>query len=121
MHLTARKVSMNSGDDVAGVVVTMGKTAAESGEFKEGDRVAGFHPMFGPGGGYAEYALVPYHTAFIIPEKTTYEGQFTHLQKQDSLLTRHRSCDHPPCHDDRWSLPLPPSKGPPNSMVSTRR
>ena len=65
---------MNSGDDVAGMVVTMGKKAAESGEFKEGDHVAGFHPMLTPGGAYAEYCVVPYHTAFIIPEKTTYEG-----------------------------------------------
>lgn len=63
--------STNQGDDIAGVVHTVGSNVVE---FKPGDRVAAFHQMMAPGGSYAEYALSWDHATFHIPEKTTFEG-----------------------------------------------
>lgn len=65
---------MNSGDDVAGIVHAIGEEVATTGEFSIGDRIAGFHKMLEPGGAYAEYAVVPASTAFIIPQRTSFEG-----------------------------------------------
>lgn len=67
-------MSVNSGDDVAGLVHAMGSKVAATGEFRIGDRVAGYHEMLKPGGAYAEYAVVPAHTCFIIPANTSFEG-----------------------------------------------
>lgn len=61
----------NEGDDIAGYVHAVG---AKVTEFKPGDRVAAFHEMFTPHGGYAEYALAWAYTTFHIPEKTSFEG-----------------------------------------------
>jgi NADPH2:quinone reductase len=69
------KLSVNSGDDIAGFVHTLGEEVQETGEFHIGDRVAAFHPMLKPGGAYAEYAVAPYHTVFKIPKKTSFEGK----------------------------------------------
>jgi hypothetical protein len=44
-HITAQKMSVNSGDDVAGIVHAMGSEVAATEEFRIGDRVAGFHKM----------------------------------------------------------------------------
>lgn len=74
-HITSRNISVNSGDDIAGLVYAMGKEVEETGEFHVGDRVAAFHPMLKPGGAYAEFAVAPYHTVFKIPSKTTFEGE----------------------------------------------
>ncbi|KAK9243751.1 chaperonin 10-like protein [Lipomyces tetrasporus] len=68
LHITAQNISLNSGDDIAGVVHSMGISVQKTGEFRVGDRVAAFHRMLTPGGAYAEYAVAPAHTAFIIPE-----------------------------------------------------
>lgn len=68
--------SVNSGDDIAGTVHAIGAAAAATGEFKIGDRVAGLHKLLEPGGAYAEYAVVPSNTAFVIPEKISFEGIF---------------------------------------------
>ena len=44
--------------------------------FKQlGDRVAAFHEMGGPGGGYAEYALAWAYTTFHLPTQTSFEGK----------------------------------------------
>lgn len=65
------KVESNQGDDIAGVVHSVGSNVVE---FREGDRVAAFHQMHTPGGSYAEYALAWSHTTFHIPKKTSFEG-----------------------------------------------
>lgn len=63
--------SSNTGDDIAGVVHSVGSNVYE---FKPGDRVAAFHEMRAPGGSYAEYAVSWDHATFHIPKKTTFEG-----------------------------------------------
>ena len=60
----------NSGDDVAGIIESVGKDVFE---LKKGDRVAGFHVMRTPQGTFAEYAIVPAHTTFHIPPSTSFE------------------------------------------------
>lgn len=62
----------NTGDDIAGEVVKVGKNVYE---FKPGDRVASFHEMLSPGGSYAEYALGWQHTTFHIPKTISVEGK----------------------------------------------
>ena len=74
LHLTARKMSLNSGDDMAGTIYGLGENVNE---FEIGDRVAAFHPMFTRGGTYAEYALAPRHTVFEIPDGMSFEGTST--------------------------------------------
>ncbi|KAH7346597.1 putative quinone oxidoreductase [Rhexocercosporidium sp. MPI-PUGE-AT-0058] len=74
LHLTTRNLSFNSGDDMAGTVFGLGENVKE---FEIGDRVAAFHPMFAPGGTYAEYAVAPRHTVFRIPEGVKFEEAAT--------------------------------------------
>ncbi|KAI2616154.1 GroES-like protein [Hypomontagnella submonticulosa] len=64
------KVTINQGDDMAGIVEEVGSNVTE---FKPGDRVVGFHQFMTPHGSYAEYAISPQHTTFHIPAKTTFE------------------------------------------------
>ena len=64
-------VSLNQGDDIAGVVHTIGSGVKE---FKPGDRVAAFHQIGTPGGSYAEYAVAWDHTTFHIPNNISFEG-----------------------------------------------
>ncbi|TVY21582.1 Trans-enoyl reductase fsr4 [Lachnellula arida] len=66
--------AINQGDDVAGYVHVVGENVTE---FKPGDRVAAFHEMGGPGGGYAEYALAWAYTTFHLPKKTSFEEAAT--------------------------------------------
>jgi NADPH:quinone reductase-like Zn-dependent oxidoreductase len=73
--LTALNVSLNSGDDIAGVVHALGSDVAKTKEFVVGDRVAAFHPMMSAHGAFAEYAVAPYHTVFKIPDETSFEGK----------------------------------------------
>ncbi|KAL8645286.1 MAG: hypothetical protein Q9210_006794 [Variospora velana] len=67
-------VTMNSGDDIAGVVHQVGRNVHE---FKPGDRVAAFHKMMAPGGSFAEYAISPAYTTFHIPNQTSFEEAST--------------------------------------------
>lgn len=69
-----RNISVNSGDDIAGVVHDLGKDVQASGEFQVGDRVAAFHPMLSPGGAYAEYAVAPQSTVMKLPLSISFEG-----------------------------------------------
>lgn len=120
LHITARNLSVNSGDDIAGTIHQMGDNVRSTGEYHVGDRVAAFHPMLSPGGAYAEYALAPQHTVFKIPEKTTFEGMFQCLTKpRHNTLTRHRGCDYTTCHNDGSFVSLPTS-APPGALVSTK-
>lgn len=74
LHLIARKVSLNSGDDLAGTVVAVGSNVSR---IQVGDRAAAFHPMFAPFGAYAEYAVAPAHTVLKLPANLSYEEAAT--------------------------------------------
>lgn len=63
----------NSGDDIAGVVHSVGEGVWE---FRPGDRVACFHEMMTPGGSFAEYALAWVGTTFRVPDGVGFEGAF---------------------------------------------
>ncbi|RDW91029.1 hypothetical protein BP5796_02194 [Coleophoma crateriformis] len=76
-HLEAKRLSMNSGDDIAGYIHDLGENAKAAGEFRVGDRVAAFHPMLTPGGAYAEFAVAPLHTVFKLPSTITFEEAAT--------------------------------------------
>lgn len=67
----------NSGDDIAGVVESVGSEVAVSGRFKAGDRVAAFHVMMSSSGAYAEHAVAPAATTFHIPDGTGFEEAAT--------------------------------------------
>jgi NADPH:quinone reductase-like Zn-dependent oxidoreductase len=71
LHLVATGTSLNSGDDLAGIV------GAEVARFKPGDRVAAFHPIGKPYGAYAEYAIAPEHTTLLIPDRMSFEEAST--------------------------------------------
>ena len=75
MRAVSAKAPFNSGDDIAGFVHSLGKAVEASGEFRIGDRVAAFHRMLTPGGAYAEYAVAPAQTTFIIPAALSFEGE----------------------------------------------
>ena len=64
--------TINSGDDIAGVVDQVGENVYE---FKPGDRVGAFHEMMTSHGSYAEYAIAWQHTTFHIPKHITFEGE----------------------------------------------
>lgn len=67
-------VKLNQGDDVGGIVEAVG---AKVKNFREGDRVAGFHEMDTPRGTYAEYTVCPAHTVFHIPSSMSFEEAAT--------------------------------------------
>ncbi|KAK9489379.1 chaperonin 10-like protein [Lipomyces doorenjongii] len=107
-HITALNISVNSGDDIAGVVYSLGAFVQKSGEFRVGDRVAAFHRMLTPGGAYAEYAVAPAHTTFIIPDNISFEEAATiPLVTLTAAISLFRRQGLPP----PWS-PLPASAGP---------
>ncbi|KAI1747075.1 GroES-like protein [Xylaria castorea] len=64
----------NSGDDIAGIVHSVGKGVYE---FKPGDRVAALHRAGKENGSYAEYSVAPDWTTFHIPEHVTFEAAAT--------------------------------------------
>lgn len=66
------KPSVNQGDDIAGVVHSVGPKVVE---FKPGDRIAAFHHSRQPGGSYAEYAISSSYLTFHIPKETSFEGK----------------------------------------------
>jgi NADPH:quinone reductase len=112
LHFTAQKISLNSGDDIAGLIHDLGPTAKARGDLRIGDRVAAFHQMGTGGGAYAEYAIAPAHTTFIIPENITFEEAATiPLVSMTAALSLYR----------RHSLPPPwtpfPSSAPPFPLI----
>ena len=60
---------INAGNDMAGVVHSVGEGVSE---FRVGDRVAAFQGFVG--GGYAEYTWVWAQTTFRLPPKTSFKG-----------------------------------------------
>ncbi|RFU33815.1 hypothetical protein B7463_g2579, partial [Scytalidium lignicola] len=77
LHITAQNISMNSGDDIAGIIYSIGNKVSATHEFAPGDRVAAFHPMLQPHGAYAEYAVAPMHTTFKLPDEISFEEAAT--------------------------------------------
>jgi NADPH:quinone reductase len=65
---------LNTGDDIAGYVSSVGSDVTE---FKAGDRVGAFHVMRSPSGSFAEYAIAPVKTTFHLPKKTSFEEAAT--------------------------------------------
>jgi len=72
MHIPG--VPIDEGDDIAGIIESVGKDVTE---FKAGDRVAAFHVMLQPHGAFSYFAISPAHTAFHIPNKTSFEEAAT--------------------------------------------
>ncbi|CAO2649868.1 Nn.00g011600.m01.CDS01 [Neocucurbitaria sp. VM-36] len=68
------KYDANSGDDIAGIVHSVG---TDVWEFKPGDRVASFHEMMTPGGSFAEYAVGWQHSTFHLPKNVSFEEAAT--------------------------------------------
>ncbi|KAL3466896.1 GroES-like protein [Aspergillus heterothallicus] len=64
----------NQGDDIAGYVETVGENVLG---FHKGDRVAAFHQVMMPHGGYAEFAVVWDYTTFRIPDGISFEEAAT--------------------------------------------
>ncbi|KAF4768055.1 hypothetical protein N7455_000357 [Penicillium solitum] len=65
---------INQGDDIAGIVHSVGSNVTE---FRPGDRVASFHEMLSPHGSYGEYAVGRADTTFHIPEQVSFEEAAT--------------------------------------------
>ena len=110
-HLTQKNYSLNSGDDIAGIVHEMGSSVYG---FAIGDRVAAFHPMGTAGGSYAEYALAPVHTTFHIPPNVSFESASTiPLVSTTAAITLFRRHGlRPP-----WSPAPPSSSSPPTPLI----
>ncbi|KAK9234448.1 chaperonin 10-like protein [Lipomyces kononenkoae] len=66
--------ALNSGDDIAGTIVSVGKSVLE---FRHGDRVAALHKIGSPHGSFAEYAIAYAYTTFHIPDSVTFEEAAT--------------------------------------------
>ncbi|KAI1767777.1 GroES-like protein [Hypoxylon sp. FL1150] len=64
----------NSGDDIAGIVHSVGKDVYE---FKPGDRVAALHQPLTDNGSFAEYAVAPDWTTFHLPQNVSFEEAAT--------------------------------------------
>ena len=72
--LYRKNLPHNSGDDIAGVVYSVGKDVYE---FKPGDRVAALHAFGTENGSFAEYAVAPDWTTFHIPHNISFEEAAT--------------------------------------------
>ncbi|KAL2812000.1 GroES-like protein [Aspergillus granulosus] len=64
----------NQGDDIAGYIKEVGEGVVG---FHKGDKVAAFHQVMKPHGGYAEFALAPDYTTFHLPNQTSFEEAAT--------------------------------------------
>ncbi|KAI1371646.1 putative alcohol dehydrogenase [Hypoxylon crocopeplum] len=69
-----KNLSLNSGDDIAGIVHSVGKDVYE---FKPGDRVAAFHECLTENGSFAEYSVAPDWMTFHIPRNISFEEAAT--------------------------------------------
>ncbi|KAI0192440.1 putative alcohol dehydrogenase [Astrocystis sublimbata] len=64
----------NSGDDVAGIVHSVGENVHE---FKPGDRVAAMHEPGNENGGFAEYTVAADYLTFHVPHHVSFEEAAT--------------------------------------------
>ncbi|KAM3150618.1 hypothetical protein ABEW05_009038 [Botrytis cinerea] len=109
LHLKALKKSLNSGDDIAGFVHSIGTHVQTKNEYSLGERVAAFHPMMNPHGAYAEYAVAPIHTVVKLPDIITFEEAATiPLVATTAALSLFRRQHLPPPWSPRADIvPLP--------------
>ncbi|TEY47347.1 hypothetical protein BOTCAL_0307g00040 [Botryotinia calthae] len=109
LHLKALKKSLNSGDDIAGVVQFIGTNVQTKNEYSLGDRVAAFHPMMKRHGAYAEYAVALMHTVMKLLDIITFEEAATiPLVATTAALSLFRRQHLPPPWSPRAdSVPLP--------------
>ncbi|KAI9640681.1 hypothetical protein NHQ30_010990 [Ciborinia camelliae] len=109
LHLKALNKSLNSGDDIAGIIHSLGENVLSKNEYHLGDRVAAFHPMLEPHGAYAEYAVAPMNTVMKLPDATTFEEAATiPLVATTAALSLFRRQHLPPPWSPRSnSTPLP--------------
>ncbi|OTB00745.1 hypothetical protein M426DRAFT_267124 [Hypoxylon sp. CI-4A] len=69
-----KDVAFNSGDDLAGIVHSVGSDVYE---FKPGDRVAAYHEPLTDNGSFAEFAVAPEWTTFHLPKNVSFEDAAT--------------------------------------------
>ena len=72
--LHRKNLPHNSGDDIAGIVHSVGKDVYE---FKPGDCVAALHAFGTENGSFAEYAVAPDWTTFHVPHNVSFEEAAT--------------------------------------------
>jgi NADPH2:quinone reductase len=87
--------TLNSGDDVAGIVEQFGEGVLE---FRPGDRVAAFHRLAEIGGAFAEYAIAPATTTFHLPENISFEEvcrSSIYRESEHMLIRNHTGCHYP--------------------------
>lgn len=68
---------MNQGDDIAGLVHSVGQNVVE---FKPGDRVAAFHEFLTPNGSWSEYSVAWAYTTFHLPHCVAFEGKISAME-----------------------------------------
>ncbi|ESZ92912.1 putative quinone oxidoreductase [Sclerotinia borealis F-4128] len=109
LHLKALNKSLNSGDDIAGIIHSLGKNVCSKNEFHLEDRVAAFHPMLEPHGAYAEFAVAPMHTIMKLPDAMTFEEAATiPLVATTAAISLYRRQHLPPPWSPRSdSIPIP--------------
>lgn len=86
------KKTHNSGDDIAGIVESVGEGVYE---FKKGDRVAAFHEMMKPHGSFAEYAIAWDYATFHLPQGISFEEVSRQRMVEVWLLTGLRQQRYP--------------------------
>lgn len=85
---------MNQGDDISGTLVSIGRSVNLP--FPIGSRVAAFHRMLTPHGSYAEYAIAPASTTFLIPDNISFEqAAALPLSGMTAALALYRHLDLP--------------------------
>jgi NADPH:quinone reductase len=73
-YLSRKSWPHNSGDDIAGIVHSVGKDVYE---FRPGDRVAALHETEADNGSFAEYSVAHDWTTFHIPHGVSFEEAAT--------------------------------------------
>jgi NADPH:quinone reductase len=102
------KNAHNSGDDLAGIVESVGDGVCE---FRKGDRVAGMHAFPLPHGAFAEYAILRDYMAFHVPESISFEevclSPKLYIWTMEAYMVK--GCDHAFSlpHGGLWTLSCP--------------
>ncbi|KAK3374840.1 putative zinc binding dehydrogenase [Podospora didyma] len=97
--------AINAGDDVSGIVESVGSNVFE---YKPGDRVAAFHRMGEPSGGYAQHAIAPSSTTFLLPPRISFEaGAGLPLSSMTAAIALYQALGLPlPTMPGKKDLPL---------------
>jgi NADPH2:quinone reductase len=91
---------LNQGNGITGTAHAVGSKVTE---FHPGDRMANFHAVAKPGGGYTEYPLTPPHMTFHIPSATSFEEAATvPLTAMTAVVLLYSVLGLPQPLDNRW-------------------